>query len=230
MKKIQFVVFLLLLSTTSILIGQEEVKSTTPLTLSLNQGRIWYTDNDVSANITQVKLKLTLCDLYPKLCPTFTAKWWRIPEKLDLLAPPPIIIRPWPFPLPPTDPWEKFDFCLLEYGSSNIYTFDFGLQSDISNKLVLGVSAGIGFETVSRNTSSINDSNFTITNMSNPVFNYGAELSYAISKRFSVNMNAGMLNSYWGDISILADDGSSIVIEGTTLKSPNLSFGVSVGL
>lgn len=230
MKKILYVALFILLNSYLPLIGQENTKTNNSVEFGLNQGRIWYTENNVSANITRADLTLTFCDKNPQLCPKISVNWWRIAQRIDIPPFPPIIVRPWPLPLPPTDPWEIFDFCQVEYGVSNIFTVDLGFNRRISKQLGVGISAGVGFESVSRNTSSINDANFTVTNMSNPVLSYGAELSYAISDRFSANLNAGMLNSYWGDISILADDGSSIVIEGSTLKAPNISLGISVGI
>jgi hypothetical protein len=230
MKNILYVVLIILLSSYSPLIGQEETKTQNTVEFSINQGRIWYTENDVAANTTRAELKLSFCERNPSLCPSVSINWMRILERIDIPPFPPIIVRPWPLPLPPTDPWEIFDFCLIEYGVSNIVTLDIGVERNLNDKLSLGLSAGLGFESVSRNTTSINDANFTVTNMSNPVLSYGAEVSYDISNRFSASLNAGMLNSYWGDISILADDGSSIVIEGSTLKAPNVSLGISVGI
>lgn len=228
MSKLLYVLLFMILNFS--LVAQNDSKSFQPISLSIHQGFIWYPDNAVSANTTGVQVKLSFCELHPRLCPTIKIKWKRIAERIDIPPSPPIIVRPWPLPLPPTDPWELFDFCQLEYGVSNVLTMDLGLQRNIGNALSLGASLGVGFESVSRNTTNINDANFTATNMSNPVLNYGAEMAYAFSNRVSVNINAGVLNSYWGDISVLADDGSSIVIEGSTLKSPNASIGLSIGL
>lgn len=51
--------------------AQNVSKESRSISVGINQGLILYTDNDVSVNITNAKLKLNFCDLNPKLCPLF---------------------------------------------------------------------------------------------------------------------------------------------------------------
>ena len=221
---------LLLLFTVSIFAQETQKKKSNGINVEISQGKVFYTENSTNTNLTRIDVNADFCDLFPRFCPIAGVSFWRNSFVKDPWLTPPIIIRPWPFPLPPTDPWERFDICQLELGSSNIALVNFGIKGALGDAIDISVIGGVGFSSFKRRTSDIEGANFTATKMSAPVSNFEAVLSYKLAKRFSINAKVGMFNTHFGDLSVLADDGSSVVIEGFTANSPTASIGIGVRL
>ena len=221
---------LVMIASTWLQAQEIQEKRTNGINLEISQGKIFYTENSTNTNVTRFDINANFCERFPRLCPIAGVSFWRNSFVKDPWQIPPIILRPWPLPLPPSDPWELFDICQLELGSSTIGMVNFGLRGSIGDAFGISVVTGIGFSSFNRRTSEIEGANFTATKMSAPVSNYEANLSYQLSDRFSINAKVGLFNTHFGDLTVLADDGSSIVIEGFTENSPTASLGVGVRL
>jgi hypothetical protein len=213
-------------------IQAQEIQSnkTNGINFEVSQGKVFYTENSTSSNLTRIDINSDFCEKFPRLCPLVGFSWWRNSFIKDPWQTPPIIVRPWPFPFPSTDPWEVFDICQLELGSSNIAMVTFGLRAPVGDKLGISLVSGVGFSSFNRRTSEIEGANFTATKMSAPVTNIEANISYSFTDRISLNIKAGMFNTHFGDLTVLADDLSSIVIEGFTANSPTASLGIGIRL